>query len=99
MKVKGAKRKERNAMWIETLIFLTIIVTSSPIFFIDWVSAGLHNLDGTTDIVELPPDRTGDIFHLEDIDDNVLENTIPNDVPDLLQIHSVRYNEEVIVPR
>ncbi|XP_035219424.1 piggyBac transposable element-derived protein 3-like [Stegodyphus dumicola] len=41
---------------------------------------------GTIDIVELPPDRADDVSDLEDIDDNILEDTIPNDVPGSLEI-------------
>ncbi|GFR30508.1 uncharacterized protein TNCT_347901 [Trichonephila clavata] len=36
---------------------------------------------------------------LEDIDDNILEDTIPNDVPGSLEIHGGRCNEEVTVQR
>ncbi|GFQ83331.1 chimeric ERCC6-PGBD3 protein [Trichonephila clavata] len=54
---------------------------------------------GTIDIVELPPDRADDVSDLEDIDDNILEDTIPNDVPGSLEIHGGRCNEEVTVQR
>ncbi|GFQ84107.1 uncharacterized protein TNCT_202531, partial [Trichonephila clavata] len=51
------------------------------------------------DIVELPPDRADDVSDLEDIDDNILEDTIPNDVPGSLEIHGGRRNEAVTVQR
>lgn len=54
---------------------------------------------GTIDIVELPPDRADDVSDFEDIDDNILEDTIPNDVPGSLEIHGGRCNEEVTVQR
>lgn len=55
--------------------------------------------DGTIDIVELPPDKADEVSDLEDIDDNILEDTIPNDVPGSLEIHGGKCNEEFIVPR
>ncbi|GBL82753.1 hypothetical protein AVEN_106299-1 [Araneus ventricosus] len=57
-----------------------------------------EDLGNTIDTVELPPDRADDVSDLEDIDDNVLEETIPKDVSGSLEIHGGRCNEEFLVP-
>ncbi|GBN42036.1 hypothetical protein AVEN_126134-1 [Araneus ventricosus] len=58
-----------------------------------------EDFDNTIDIAELPPDRADDVYDLEHIDGNVLEDTIPKDVPGSLEIHGGRCNEEFLVPR
>lgn len=36
-----------------------------------------ENLDGTRDLLEMPPDRLHHVYNLEDIDDNTLKETMP----------------------
>lgn len=44
--------------------------------------------DSPVDIVELPPENVDNVSDVEDIDDDILEDTLPNDVPGRLEIHS-----------
>ena len=57
-----------------------------------------EDIDGT-DIVELLPDRADAISDTEDIDENELEDTIPNDVLGSLEIHGGKCNEAVAIFR
>lgn len=41
----------------------------------------------TIDIVQLPPDKVDEVSDQEDIDDNILDDTIPHDVPGLIELH------------
>lgn len=66
--------------------FLTLAeleeIVNDPNFFED------DDLDAEIDIVALPPDNVDVISDAEDIDEDVLEDTYPKDVPGRLEVHS-----------
>ncbi|KAF2897222.1 hypothetical protein ILUMI_08953, partial [Ignelater luminosus] len=45
------------------------------------------------EIVLLPPDDVDGLSDEEDLDENILEDTVPNDVPGPIEIHGIPSNE------
>ena len=47
----------------------------------------------TIGIVELPPDLVDEVSHFDDLDENMLEDTLPTDVPVTLEAHTTQENK------
>ena len=48
----------------------------------------------TIGIVELPPDRVDEVSDCDDLDENILEDTLPIDVPVTLEVHTTQENKD-----
>ena len=53
-----------------------------------------HFDDAMIDIVELPSDTVDDLSDREDLDDNSMDDEIPTDVPEHVEIHHEAREEE-----
>ena len=53
-----------------------------------------NDVNGSIDIVELPPDRVDEVSDCDDLDKNILEDTLPTDVPGTLDVHTTQENKD-----
>ncbi|KAK4881138.1 hypothetical protein RN001_004457 [Aquatica leii] len=53
----------------------------------------INDDNATIDIVLLPPEQVDELSDLEELEENILEDTVPVDVPGTIEIHGLNHNE------
>ncbi|KAF2884608.1 hypothetical protein ILUMI_21572 [Ignelater luminosus] len=78
--------KESKPVGNDTLIrLLTHFLPASPFGIL---ASSTENTSNLVDIVKLPPEKVDDVADLEDLDENILEDKIPRDLPGFLEVHN-----------